>query len=266
MKRHTRPYGCTFPNCWKRFGSRNDWKRHENSQHFLAEMWRCELLGPGNHKCGKLHHNGNAMRTHLTRKHTTLLQQEMVLQRGVQFQQLVRHKVTEMHLGQEGHYHFWCGFCNQLIAQKEGTHNAWKERFKHIGDHYDKNDANIDKWICIEANKRKGSITKADRKKAKQRLRVGGLEEEDSDLGDSGIAGIGGPSPSLFNSAPGFTAPPRAFSPPTGHGPGMAMQGAAQDTSNKRRCIEFAVDVDADNVSDDGWQNAGAGGMNWTQC
>ncbi|RYP55378.1 hypothetical protein DL768_000133 [Monosporascus sp. mg162] len=42
-KRHSKPYGCTFPTCNKRFGSKNDWKRHENSQHFLLEVWRnCE--------------------------------------------------------------------------------------------------------------------------------------------------------------------------------------------------------------------------------
>ncbi|KAF2212455.1 hypothetical protein CERZMDRAFT_106186 [Cercospora zeae-maydis SCOH1-5] len=33
IKRHTRPYGCTFSLCNKTFGSRNDWKRHELTQH-----------------------------------------------------------------------------------------------------------------------------------------------------------------------------------------------------------------------------------------
>jgi hypothetical protein len=43
LKRHKRPYGCTFQNCNKCFGSKSDWKRHENSQHFQMPTWRCAV-------------------------------------------------------------------------------------------------------------------------------------------------------------------------------------------------------------------------------
>ncbi|RWA07760.1 hypothetical protein EKO27_g7355, partial [Xylaria grammica] len=39
-KRHEKPYGCTMPGCERRFGSKNDWKRHENTQHPMSETWR----------------------------------------------------------------------------------------------------------------------------------------------------------------------------------------------------------------------------------
>jgi hypothetical protein len=42
MKRHQKPYACTrVPGCDKRFGSKSDWKRHENDQHIQLQFWRC---------------------------------------------------------------------------------------------------------------------------------------------------------------------------------------------------------------------------------
>ncbi|KAK5127094.1 hypothetical protein LTR85_008454 [Meristemomyces frigidus] len=244
MKRHSRPYGCTFPNCWKRFGSRNDWKRHENSQHFLQEMWRCDIqISPGR-KCGKLLYHKSIFHAHFRRKHADLLKQQMPVSgpsASIEEQQLEQ-KANSVHLGREGNIRFWCGFCNELVPQREGTHNAWEQRFNHIGDHFDKDHLHIDSWICIEENKQKGLISKDERKKAKQRSRMG-RPDEDSDLGESGIV-----EPSPFG--PGYTAP-GAFAPP-GHGPDMSAQGGMY-TSNKRRRIED--DMDADGVSDDdGWR------------
>lgn len=34
VARHERPFGCTYETCTKKFGSKNDWKRHEHTQHF----------------------------------------------------------------------------------------------------------------------------------------------------------------------------------------------------------------------------------------
>ncbi|KAM3415704.1 hypothetical protein BST61_g9218 [Cercospora zeina] len=48
IKRHTRPYGCTFPLCNKIFGSRNDWKRHELTQHQTAPKRQLRSRQPSN--------------------------------------------------------------------------------------------------------------------------------------------------------------------------------------------------------------------------
>jgi hypothetical protein len=249
MKRHTRPYGCTFVNCWKRFGSRNDWKRHENSQHYMQEMWRCGLLGASDAKCGKVYWNEDTFRSHLTRKHTQTLQNELGLPIDFGKEQVPAEFTRKMHLGCEGHEHFWCGFCGELIAQILGTHNAWEQRFKHIGDHFDAG-WHIDKWVCVEANKQKQYITREDKKEARRRLRTGVLDD-DSDLGDSGI--VDPPLPSV----PRFTGPVLfPFPVGVGHGPVMPPPGGVAYTlSNKRRRIEDPHDDDgdddADGVSDD---------------
>lgn len=245
MKRHSRPYGCTFPHCWKRFGSRNDWKRHENSQHFLQEMWRCQIAANGGY-CGRLFYNVDAFQKHLGRKHPTVLEQEL-RRTGMRLEELAARKAKEMHLGREGYHHFWCGFCNELKPQMDGTHNAWEERFKHIGDHYDKRDANIDLWVCIEQNKQKQYITKADRKKAKQRSRMGAVAEEDSDLGESGIPG---PSSSLpFVVLNRYTVP--VSFPLPGFDPAVSAQRSTYMSGNKRQRMSDAdPDADADGVSD----------------
>ena len=227
MKRHTRPYGCTFPNCTKRFGSRNDWKRHENSQHFLQEMWRCERNRQGGGKCGKLVYHQDNFAQHLQRKH------------GIPLKSTQNEAdCKSMHLGREGHHHFWCGFCNKLIQQQDSMNQgAWDMRFKHIGDHFDKNNYHIDDWIDIEENKKKSLIAKDGRKKSKGRSRTGQFDDDDSDLGEAGI-----PEPYV----PGFSAPGSHAS---------AGYGATQSgiyPSNRRRVD--AGEIDAEGVSDEEFQ------------
>lgn len=41
---HTRPFECifSFANCHHTFGSKNEWKRHVNSQHLLFNYWECD--------------------------------------------------------------------------------------------------------------------------------------------------------------------------------------------------------------------------------
>ena len=177
MKRHTRPYGCTFAKCNKKFGSRNDWKRHENSQHFLSEMWRCEIKRPkpnSDSRCGFLSHDQQQFAQHLANKHGLKIGTDEM-----------KKQCRDMHLGREGHHHYWCGFCNKLIEQEEGIQpGAWDVRFKHIGDHFDKHNLNIDDWVDIEKNKKKKFINHEEQnKKPGSKLRV----DDDSDLGEDGI-------------------------------------------------------------------------------
>lgn len=229
MKRHTRPYGCTFPNCYKRFGSRNDWKRHENSQHFLQEMWRCGLRTTNGDVCGRLIHQESTFIQHLQKRHNL----------GPGSLETKSHTKT-MHLGREGHKNFWCGFCDKLIPQPDSSQqdsiqtSAWVLRFKHIGDHFDKENGHINDWVCIEHNKKKGFITMQDKKKAKSRFRDG-KAADDSDLPDDGIPAKYVPKDSPTFASNSFEAK---------RSPDMGMQASI------KRKYEEIDDADADGVSD----------------
>ncbi|KXT07414.1 hypothetical protein AC578_418 [Pseudocercospora eumusae] len=189
MKRHTRPYGCTWPNCAKKFGSRNDWKRHESSQHFLEEMWKCgRAREPDGGIC-------------LRRPWFTKDQMIRHLQgpeHNMSNQHDIEQECDRFHLGREGHVHFWCGFCKTLIAQPEYTTNAWEKRFKHIGDHFDHDKCNIDDWVCVRENKAKKLIPPRVEKGSRRRVRNGyrnEIEDEDEleewapDMGNGGSFG-----------------------------------------------------------------------------
>ncbi|KAI7210530.1 hypothetical protein KC333_g8176 [Hortaea werneckii] len=237
-KRHSRPYGCTFADCWKRFGSRNDWKRHENSQHFLIDQWRCDMVIEGNHKCGSLFQSDDAMRKHLLAQHTAALQLE-ASRKGNPLQRLVTLKTEHMHIGREAHHYYWCGFCDRLVAPVKDASNAWEDRFRHVGDHYDKENKHVDDWICVQANRRKGDISKPDRRKGKGSSNVKDDLDSDVDLGDAGI-----PNASPFSTDGGIVG----FTPPS---PTQVRQ------PNKRQRIDEDTDIDAEHVSDHEWGISG---------
>ena len=151
MKLHVRTYGCTFPNCDESFGTLKDWKRHENSQHFLQETWRCEL-------CCKLSNDVNIFTNHLVSEHD-LPRDSAEMNEACE----------RMHLGREGHGHFWCGFCIKLIKQTAGIQQAsWKMRLKHISEHFDYTNCKIGDWVDIEQQKKKSEITDDNRLKGTQ--------------------------------------------------------------------------------------------------
>ncbi|EME88081.1 uncharacterized protein MYCFIDRAFT_209696 [Pseudocercospora fijiensis CIRAD86] len=192
MKRHTRPYGCTWPNCAKKFGSRNDWKRHESGQHYLVEMWKCGRARPTD--------GGTCLRRPF------LAKEQMIRHlKGPEHQMTTAHEIEQecenFHLAREGHVHFWCGFCKTLIAQPEDTMNAWENRFKHIGDHFDHEKRDIDDWVCVEENKAKKLITPQDEKESRRKAKTGyrndvgdedELEEWSPDMGNGdSITAIG---------------------------------------------------------------------------
>lgn len=233
MKRHTRPYGCTFAWCNKRFGSRNDWKRHENSQHLQSELWRCDFPHatlPGA-KCGKIRYDEPAFRNHLARRH------------ALSDASKLSETAYDMRIGRHAHSRFWCGFCNTLIRQDEDLHDAWNARFKHIGDHFDK-DANIDEWVCLEANKANKYITEKDRKR--QKLRARGVAVDDDSDADAGL-------PSAHRQSLGsHYMMPQALAEP----------GPSYSSTCKRLLVD--ADSDAENVSDNEWQPQ-AKRLSWTR-
>lgn len=159
MKRHTRPYGCTFPDCFKAFGSRNDWKRHEASQHFLHDMWKCTLSGPSGQRCGVISWDPRQLTDHLEQNHQMTLGDTRV-----------RECCEAMHLGANASRRFFCGFCNAFVQQRpEDLHNALEARCKHIGDHYDRG-FHVNDWVCIEADRPKGQLAMRNEGKGKAQV------------------------------------------------------------------------------------------------
>ncbi|KAF2718150.1 hypothetical protein K431DRAFT_306277 [Polychaeton citri CBS 116435] len=157
VKRHTRPYGCTFAGCFKRFGSRNDWKRHESSQHRIPDLWACDC---NDVSCQRLYRQEEPFRKHLQKRLASSGSGSCVEDLG----QLLQ----KSHLGSNGNYRFWCGFCKEQVPQPD-DYRPWESRCEHIGNHFDKDGSTIDSWLCLEANDLKGHIAR-DMKRVSQRV------------------------------------------------------------------------------------------------
>ncbi|KAI4867329.1 hypothetical protein F4820DRAFT_457023 [Hypoxylon rubiginosum] len=125
-KRHQKPYGCTFPGCSRHFGSKNDWKRHENSQHYMLEHWRCNEKQADNPSevCGKVVQRRELFKQHLDSCH------------HVKDQATLDRKLEACRVGRNCDTRFWCGFCQEIVEIKKQGVNPWTERFNHIDDHF----------------------------------------------------------------------------------------------------------------------------------
>ncbi|PNY23529.1 Sex-determining transformer protein 1 [Tolypocladium capitatum] len=119
-KRHDKPYGCTFKSCSKRFGSKNDWKRHESSQHFQLETWNCDETD-----CKKTYQRRESFKNHLQKDH------------GMSDMDAVDEKLETCRLGRHCDPRFWCGFCVRVIEidVNERGGNSWTKRCDHIDNH-----------------------------------------------------------------------------------------------------------------------------------
>lgn len=147
MKRHEKPYACTHSDCDKRFGSKNDWKRHENSQHIQLEFWKCsEKVTDSNRSyqpvsCGKICHRRETFKNHLDKDH------------GITDLEMIDKRCTDCRNGRNFESRFWCGFCKKTIEFGKNGGLAWSERFDHIDAHFTgKNGPKKDKkdWNGIE--------------------------------------------------------------------------------------------------------------------
>lgn len=165
MKRHERPYGCTFYACNKSFGSKNDWKRHENSQHFHLETWRCDEEKQEGVVCAKAYYRQQTFKDHLKKDHKIVEEDE------------IKAKVESCRIGRNCNVRFWCGFCSKLIDLKGKGLDAWTERFDHIDDHFmgrnKQPKKNIQDWIPLDSQK-----TKEDMEKASPQARVESSDED----------------------------------------------------------------------------------------
>ncbi|KAI1473706.1 hypothetical protein F4774DRAFT_423901 [Daldinia eschscholtzii] len=145
-KRHLKPYGCTFRGCNKKFGSKNDWKRHENSQHIMLEQWICDEMQTeqSTKPCGRNFPRRELFKHHLGTSH------------NIKEQEYMERKLETCRVGRNLETRFWCGFCQQVIeTTKEGI-EAWAERFNHIDDHFQGRNnqmkRDIDNWKSIDLN------------------------------------------------------------------------------------------------------------------
>lgn len=125
-KRHEKPYGCTYQHCTKRFGSKNDWKRHENSQHSQIELWKCNepsRLDPSE-ICGKACHRREQFKAHVSKEHAITDPAE------------IDRRLGHCRVGRDCESRFWCGFCKTVVEISGRGPKAGTERFNHIDDHY----------------------------------------------------------------------------------------------------------------------------------
>jgi len=125
MKRHSRPYGCTFSGCSKSFGSKNDWMRHESSQHLDNNRFCCDAKPRGTDKvCNEEFDSRQDFRRHLKSDH------------GIQDESVIKLKLKSCPKFPES---FWCGFCiSDIDGMNQKAHglDAWNERAKHIDGHF----------------------------------------------------------------------------------------------------------------------------------
>jgi hypothetical protein len=148
MKRHEKPYGCTYPKCHKRFGAKSDWKRHENSQHFQLEAYRCRVTLFSGKVCGEHFLRVEHFKQHLYTQHKMADEHE-------QIEESKRRKI-----GKNCQQQFWCGFHGDIIVLREKRNAAWDERFDHIAHHFEKDKKSIEEWVCAEENKTKKELLK----------------------------------------------------------------------------------------------------------
>ncbi|OOF96257.1 hypothetical protein ASPCADRAFT_166802 [Aspergillus carbonarius ITEM 5010] len=167
-KRHERPYGCTFAKCNKTFGSKADWKRHENSQHFHAQCWRCTLADATQEDlpCARLFYRQEMYVQHLKKHH------------DVDDEEEVRAALCKNRINRDGDprpSHYWCGFCRVLLPLKTQGVGAWNERYNHIDVEHFKKGERVEDWLLPS-----GHLTKSQEREEmkKQRTDGNGYESE----------------------------------------------------------------------------------------
>ncbi|GAD92671.1 predicted protein [Paecilomyces variotii No. 5] len=178
MKRHDRPYGCTFPKCYKKFGSKADWKRHENSQHFHLQSWRCTLPDVNDRtlECARLFYRQETFAQHITTQHSIKDEEVKPL--------LLRNR-----LGRNGQSQFWCGFCRKILPLKQQGLEAWNERFNHIDIEHFKRGERIGSWVSPT-----GRLTKDQEKAAETEERTRNREAT-NEISENECNSSGGTSP-----------------------------------------------------------------------
>ena len=122
--RHLRRYGCTFDHCYRRFGTKWEWKRHEHNQHVQLDVWRCHRSSCVK-ACQQLFASKQAFMEHLeTQRNFTDTDLEV--------------EANASHVSKRWLGSWWCGFCQRVIESTASFGaDMDKERNDHVSDHID---------------------------------------------------------------------------------------------------------------------------------
>lgn len=150
LKRHDRRYGCTDTDCKKTFGSKDDWKRHENTQH---DSWHCAVQSRSsntNIECdtlGSSSTNSESIKPcgkHFKRKEEFI--EHLKHTHNISEKSRIDSAYKNRHLGGDNQSTFWCGFCGHVQPLGD-CGSKWRDvRFNHIGDHF-ASGRSIEGWV-----------------------------------------------------------------------------------------------------------------------
>lgn len=165
LQRHKKPFGCTFDGCSKVFGSKNDWKRHEQSQHEQQECWRC-------HKCFEVFfHHQNHIINHMMEKHSVKRVDEAT-------KQAKSRRIARNYQGQ-----FWCGFCDKIIFHDLHGVEAINYRFDHIANHF-KQEMSSSDWIELRGCGKTKAVLKEESRMQSPANTEEDDEEDEDEIGE----------------------------------------------------------------------------------
>lgn len=154
-KRHEKNFGCTFDECYSKFGTKWEWKRHEQNQHIQNEAWRCKYK-EGNTQCQSLFSESKAFEEHL-------IEHFDKSNRRVGKEEFAK-EVEDCHLPKKWLGSYWCGYCPGIIrSMKKYGRDMDDERVEHIGGHIHQGCRSSD-WVELAA----GGMTKGQMKERKE--------------------------------------------------------------------------------------------------
>ncbi|KAJ9660820.1 hypothetical protein H2198_002359 [Neophaeococcomyces mojaviensis] len=157
-KRHKRIYGCTFDNCYKRFGTKWEWKRHEHKQHNQPELWRCQAVLEDGRVCAQIFHDDIESKKHLRQQH---FQGED----GAN-EDYVNKFAKSCWLAKKWLGPYWCGFCKEIVKQSKNVPygpEMVKERDIHVSSHIDRKTHVMHEWVEVQGGgKTKGQMQNPD--------------------------------------------------------------------------------------------------------
>jgi len=183
-KRHLRIYGCTFDRCYKRFGTKWEWKRHEHRQHSQSELWRCQALLEGGRTCAQIFHDDIGIKKHLGQQHRH--NEESVDHEDIE-KFAERCRLAKKWLGP-----YWCGFCKEIVQQSPTVPygaDMVKERDIHVSSHIDHEEHVMDQWVELQGGgKTKGQMQNPDDSDSDCEMIAEEEEDEDEDEGPQVVA------------------------------------------------------------------------------
>lgn len=195
--RHTLPWACTFDGCLssrRRFGSKNDWKRHESKQHEQQEKWRC----------GELDSNISGESVPATGREACmrlLCTKELYLQHLQDSHHITDSNVTNklcesQKIGAKCQGQYWCGFCNEIITMEAKGLEGDAERFNHIDYHFIKDHRLIEDWTPLNGRPSPGESTPSAELSSPGQSSEAESEEGETDEADAGEAQAAQATPS----------------------------------------------------------------------